>query len=119
MLKINDLILQTVTKDVVFIILTLATYLSFSGHDAPGGGFIGGLVLASAFVLILLDFDIETLKEELPVDFKKEGATGVFIELDSGVSSVFFGYGFKNHAFLELIAPLLGTINWTSATKHE
>src|SRR5699024_12695946 len=85
------------------IILTLATYLFFSGHDAPGGGFIGGLVLASAFVLILLAFDIETLKEELPVDFKKVGATGVFIVLASGVSSVFFGEPFLNQVFWSLL----------------
>src|SRR5699024_6212224 len=101
MLKMNDLILQTVTEDVVFMFLTLAADLFFSGHDAPGGGFIGGLVLASAFVLILLAFDIETLKEELPVDFKKVGATGVFIVLASGFSSVFFGEPFLNQVFLE------------------
>src|SRR5699024_543819 len=92
MLKINDLILQTVTKVVVFIILTLATYLFFSGHDAPGGGFIGGLVLASAFVLILLA---------------------------SGFSSVFFWDAFLNRVFLEFTFPFFGTIKWTSATIFE
>src|SRR5699024_2824534 len=110
MLKINDLILQTVTKVVVFIILTLATYLFFSCHDAPGSGFIGGLVLATAFVLILLAIDIETLKEELPVDFKKVGATGVCIVLASGFSSVFFGEPFLNQVFLEFTVPFFGTI---------
>ena len=42
-MKINDVILRTVTKAVVFIILTLGVYLFFAGHHAPGGGFIGGL----------------------------------------------------------------------------
>src|SRR5699024_7547513 len=119
MLKINDLILQTVTKVVVFIILTLATYLFFSGHDAPGGGIIGGLVLASAFVLILLAFYIETLKEKLPVDFKKVGSTGVFIVLASGVSSVFFRDSFLIQVFLEFTIPFFGTIKWTYATIFE
>lgn len=41
-MKINDVILRTVTKIVVFIILTLSVYLFFSGHYSPGGGFIGG-----------------------------------------------------------------------------
>ena len=40
-MKINDVILRTVTKAVVFIILTLGVYLFFAGHHAPGGGFIG------------------------------------------------------------------------------
>ena len=42
-LKINDVILRTVVKGVVFIVLTLGVYLFFAGHNAPGGGFIGGL----------------------------------------------------------------------------
>lgn len=42
-MKINDVILQTVTKIVVFIILTMAVYLFVSGHNSPGGGFIGDL----------------------------------------------------------------------------
>ena len=43
-MKMNDVILRTVVKVVIFIILTLGVYLFFSGHNAPGGGFIGGLV---------------------------------------------------------------------------
>src|SRR5699024_7964847 len=119
MLKIKDLILQTVTKVVVFIILTIATYLFFSGHDAHGGGFIGGLVLASALVLFLLYFENETLKEELPEDFKKVGATGIFIVLASGFSSVFFGELFLNQVFFEFTVPFFDTIKWTSATIFE
>lgn len=42
-MRINDVILRTVVKVVIFIILTLGVYLFFSGHNAPGGGFIGGL----------------------------------------------------------------------------
>lgn len=33
-MKINDVILRTVTKAVVFIILTLGVYLFFAGHHA-------------------------------------------------------------------------------------
>ena len=45
---------ETVTKIVVFIILTFGVELFLSGHNNPGGGFIGGLVLSSAFVLLYL-----------------------------------------------------------------
>src|SRR5690625_6618918 len=106
MLKINDLILQTVTKVVVFIILTLATYLFFSGHDAPGGGFIGGLVLASAFVLILLAYDIETLKQGIPIDFKLVAATGSLLVLLSGILSIVFGHTFLYQSFVFFNIPV-------------
>ena len=69
-MKINDVILRTITKIIVFIILTFGVYLFLSGHNTPGGGFIGGLVLASAIVLLYLTSDIETIRKSLPFDFK-------------------------------------------------
>ena len=57
-LKINDVILRTISRIVVFIILTFGVYLFLSGHNTPGGGFIGGLVLASAIVLLYLSTSV-------------------------------------------------------------
>ncbi|MBO1910985.1 Na(+)/H(+) antiporter subunit B, partial [Microvirga sp. 3-52] len=76
-MKTNDVILRTVTKAVVFIILTFGVELFFAGHNSPGGGFIGGLVLSSALVLLFLVYDIETVQQGIPVDFKKVAAVGV------------------------------------------
>ena len=90
-MKINDVILQTVTKIVVFIILTFGVELFLSGHNNPGGGFIGGLVLSSAFVLLYLVFDIETVHKGIPFDFKKVAALGVLLVVLSGIGSVLFG----------------------------
>lgn len=33
------------------VVILVSVYLTFRGHNAPGGGFIGGLVASSAFVL--------------------------------------------------------------------
>ena len=32
---------------------------SFAGHNNPGGGFIGGLIFSSAFILMFLAFNVE------------------------------------------------------------
>lgn len=93
-MKINEVLLQSVTKVIVFIILTLAIYLFFSGHNNPGGGFVGGLVLASSFVLMLLAFDIETVKHGIPVDFKLVAALGAAIVVITGLGAVVFGEAF-------------------------
>ena len=45
-MKENDVVLKSVTKIVVFILLTFGFYVFFAGHNNPGGGFIGGLILA-------------------------------------------------------------------------
>src|SRR5699024_1833469 len=103
----------------VFIILTLAIYLFFSGHDAPGGGFIGGLVLASAIVLLLLTYDIETIKYSIPFDFKIVSAIGALIVLLTGLGSIIFGEPFLTQTFATVILPFLGEVELSTVTFFE
>lgn len=118
-MKINEVILQSVTKIVVFIILTLAIYLFFSGHNAPGGGFVGGLVLASSFVLMLLAFDIETVKKGIPIDFKLVAASGAVIVLLSGLGAVVFGEPFLSQSFAHFSFPFFGDVELATVTIFE
>ena len=55
-MKSNDVILHTLTKVAIFVIFTFAIDLFLSGHHEPGGGFIGGLAIASGIVLFYLSF---------------------------------------------------------------
>lgn len=107
-MKINDVILQTTTKAVVFIILTFSIFIFFSGHHDPGGGFIGGLMTASGFILLYLAFDIKTMKQVIPVDFKKVAATGLLIAVLTGMGSFYYGEPFLTHTFGYFDLPILG-----------
>src|SRR5699024_6713305 len=118
-LKINDLILRTVTKLIVIIILTLAIYLFFSCHDSPGGGFIGGLVLASAMVLLLLTYDIETIKYSIPFDFKIVSAIEALIVLLTVLGSIIFGEPFLTQTFSTVILPFLGEVELSTVAFFE
>lgn len=118
-MKINEVLLQTVTKVIVFIILTLAVYLFFSGHNNPGGGFVGGLVLASSFVLMLLAFDIETIKQGIPVDFKLVAAAGAAIVVLTGISSILIGEPFLTQTFTLFNIPVFGEIEVSTVTLFE
>ncbi|WP_077326531.1 Na(+)/H(+) antiporter subunit B [Virgibacillus siamensis] len=118
-MKINDVILHAVTKIVVFILLTMAVYLFLSGHHNPGGGFIGGIILAAAFVLLFLAFDMETVKSGLPFDFKIVAAIGAFISVCTGFGSLVFGEPFLSmtHGYFEL--PYFGNTELTTITIFE
>ncbi|MEK4094182.1 Na(+)/H(+) antiporter subunit B [Viridibacillus sp. FSL H8-0110] len=118
-MKINDVILRTVTKIVVFIILTLSVYLFFSGHYSPGGGFIGGLVLASAIVLMYLTSDIETVHKGMPFDFKLVAALGVLIATGTGFASVIFGKDFMTQVAMKLNLPIFGETELASVVLFE
>lgn len=107
-MKINNVILRTVAKLVSFIILTLAVYLFLSGHHSPGGGFIGGLVLASALVLLFIVYDIETIRTALPFDFKKVAAFGAFLSVGTGFGALIFGEEFLSQTFDYFDLPFFG-----------
>ncbi|MFJ8063512.1 Na(+)/H(+) antiporter subunit B [Psychrobacillus sp. NPDC096426] len=118
-MKINDVILRTVSKIVVFIILTFGVYLFLSGHNTPGGGFIGGLVLASAIVLLYLSGDMETVKKSLPLDFKLVAAFGVLLATATGFGSIFFGVQFMSQTFAYFDLPIFGKTELTTVTIFE
>lgn len=107
-MKINDVILQTIAKLVVFIILTFGVELFLAGHNNPGGGFIGGLVLSSALVLLFLVFDIETVQKGIPIDFKKLAAIGVLFAVGTGFGAIFFGAEFLTQTFEFVDLPVFG-----------
>lgn len=107
-IKTNDVIFQTATKIIVFIIILYSLHLFFSGHYTPGGGFIGGLMTAGALVLLLLAFDIKTVVNTLQLDYIKLTATGLLIAVLTGIGSFFFKVPFLTHTFSYVELPFLG-----------
>lgn len=118
-MKPNDVILHTVTKIAIIIIFTFAIYLFVSGHHAPGGGFIGGLTVASGIVLLYLAFDIETIRKNIPFDFKKIAAFGVIIAILTGSVSLFRGEPFLNQKFGHVNLPLFGDTELATAVLFD
>ncbi|MBJ6360594.1 Na(+)/H(+) antiporter subunit B [Paenibacillus sp. GCM10012307] len=114
-MKFTDVILQTSTKILVFIILTFSIYVMFAGHNNPGGGFIGGLITASALILLYIAFDVKTVHEIIPIDFKLIGAAGVLISLLTGIGSLALGYPFLSQAFAYRDLPLFGKTELATA----
>lgn len=115
MRKTNDVILQTVTRIAAVIILTFSIYLFMGGHHNPGGGFVGGLSTAAAIVLIYLTFDIEKVRNNIRIDFKKLAALGVLIAVGTGCASFLFGEEFLTQAFDYVDLPIFGMTELTSA----
>lgn len=114
-MKINDVILQTVTKAISFIILTFSIYIFFAGHHNPGGGFIGGLLTAGGIVLLFLAFDMKTMRSVMPIDFKIMTASGLLIAVLTGVGSFLFGVPFLSHTFDYFQLPILGKTELATA----
>lgn len=113
--KPDDIIMHTVTKLAIFIILAFAVFLFLAGHHRPGGGFVGGLTVASGIVLLLLVFDMKTVKAGLPVDYKVMAFTGLLIAVATGFGGVIFGKPFLSQAFGYVDLPLFGDTEFATA----
>ena len=114
-MRTNDVMLQTATKVVTFIILMFAVHIFFAGHYTPGGGFVGGLLTTSAIVLLMLSFDIETVKKILPINYVTMTAVGLLLALATASASIIFDVPFFTHAYDYFDLPLFGKTSLHSA----
>ncbi|BAB05037.1 Na(+)/H(+) antiporter subunit B [Halalkalibacterium halodurans] len=117
--KSNEVMLHTVTRIVTFIILSFSVYLFFAGHNDPGGGFIGGLMTASAFLLMYLAFDMDSMKKALPFNFTALIAIGLLLAIFTGVSSMLAGDPFLTQYFRYFQLPILGETELTTALPFD
>ncbi|HDB6448188.1 TPA: Na+/H+ antiporter Mnh2 subunit B [Staphylococcus aureus] len=118
-MKENDVVLRTVTKLVVFILLTFGFYVFFAGHNNPGGGFIGGLIFSSAFILMFLAFNVEEVLESLPIDFRILMIIGALVSSITAIIPMFFGKSFLSQYETTWLLPILGQIHVSTITLFE
>ncbi len=118
-MKTNDVILQTMTKILVFIIFAYAINLFLAGHYTAGGGFIGGLMAAGAIVLLLLAFDMKTVRTILPFNFISMTALGLLIAVGTGVGSFLFDVPFLTHTFGYFDLPIIGKTGLATAVLFD
>lgn len=119
MRKPNDVIIRGVTKVVVVIIFTFAINLFISGHHYPGGGFIGGLAFSSGIILLFLTFDMESVRKNIPVDFKVLVAIGVLIAVLTGVGGMLLDAPFLSQSFGYFELPIFGKTELATAVLFD
>jgi multicomponent Na+:H+ antiporter subunit B len=51
-----DVIIKTVSRIAFPLILVFGCYITLHGHLTPGGGFPGGVIIATGFVLLLIAY---------------------------------------------------------------
>ena len=118
-MKVNNLILQFTAKIVFFIILFFAVHIFFAGHYTPGGGFVGGLLTASAIVLLLIAFDLKTVKTLIPFNFMYVVAVGLMLALLTAAFPMLLEKPFFTHHFNYFYIPLIGETSLHTAALFD
>ncbi|QHE52294.1 Na(+)/H(+) antiporter subunit B [Pontibacillus sp. HMF3514] len=115
-MRTNDVILRTTTTLIAFILLAFSVYLFLAGHNAPGGGFIGGLMTAAAIILMYMTYGIESIRKIIPVNFRSIVPVGLLIAVLSGAGSFLFGEPFLSQTFAHLHhVPIFGEMELATA----
>lgn len=95
--------------------IALSIYFFFAGHNAPGGGFAGGLVASLAFTLRYLAGGRAELEEALPVDAGRILGAGLFISTAMAIIPMFFKLPVLSTAYTKVPVPLIGDVSLPSA----
>jgi len=96
--------------------IIVSVYLLFAGHNAPGGGFAGGLLAGLALVARYLAGGRYELGEAAPVDPGKVLGLGVILAVGMAVVSLFFGEPALTSAYVETSVPVLGHLSFGTST---
>ncbi|SFK29162.1 multicomponent Na+:H+ antiporter subunit B [Halobacillus dabanensis] len=115
MTRTNDIILRTTTTLIAFILLGFSIYLFFAGHNAPGGGFIGGLMTSAAIILMYMAYGIQAMEKILPINFRQIIPVGLIIAAATGIGGMIFNAPFLTQTFAYFQLPILGKTELATA----
>ena len=85
----SSLIVRAATRLMVALLLVFSIYMLLRGHNEPGGGFIGGLIGASGFVLYAMAHGSAEARAALRIDPLDIAMSGLGIALFAGVAALF------------------------------
>lgn len=114
-----SLILSTVLDAVFRTALLFSLFLLFAGHNAPGGGFVGGLVAAAAIVLRFVAGGTAEVNRVVPVRGSVLLGTGLLTATVVGIGGLAWGDTFLESAVVEITVPLLATLKTTTALPFD
>lgn len=103
-------ILTTATRFLLPLLLLFSIFLLVRGHNDPGGGFVGGLVAASAFALYTIAYTVQDARKILRVRPRMLLATGLLLAAASGALSLATGNPFMTGMWAPFEIPALGKV---------
>jgi multicomponent Na+:H+ antiporter subunit B len=85
------LIVRAATRLLVSLLLLFSIWMLLRGHNEPGGGFIGGLVGSTGFILYAIAHGCHAAREALRLEPQTIAMIGLGVALAAGAFAAFPG----------------------------
>jgi multicomponent K+:H+ antiporter subunit A len=115
----HPLMLRVLARPLLPLALLVSVYLFLRGHNAPGGGFIAGLVTGTAILLQYVAYGSEWARERLPWNYSTAIALGLLLATATGLASWALGAPFLTSTFGYLHWPVIGEFELASAMMFD
>ncbi|MBB3657204.1 multicomponent Na+:H+ antiporter subunit B [Rhizobium sp. BK650] len=90
----NTLIFRTIAPFITALMLLFSVFILLRGHNEPGGGFIGGLIAASALAIYGIAFGVEAVRRAIRFHPLAIAGFGLLLSCIAGLLSIFFAVPF-------------------------
>ena len=85
----NTLIFRTIAPYLSALMILFSIFVLLRGHNEPGGGFIGGLIAASAFAIYGIARGVTAVRQAIRFHPMSIAGFGLFLAALSGIPSYF------------------------------
>lgn len=106
----NSVILQIASKYIKWLLVFFALVALYRGHNYPGGGFIGGLLVGLSIIFQSFAYNARSASNSLKIRPESYLALGVMLILISVIPGVFVEGTFMSGVWGSLDLPLLGEL---------
>jgi multicomponent Na+:H+ antiporter subunit B len=106
----KSIIFQTASKYLLPLLLLFSVFILLRGHYLPGGGFVGGLMAAMAFILHSFAFGLKETKSIVKMDPRHLMPIGLTLAIVAGLSPWFMGLPFMTGIWYDEPLKLIGMV---------
>ena len=112
-------VLDQAIKVIYQSILVLALYFVFAGHNLPGGGFVGGLMVGAAVSLRYVSGGAEAVRTTFRAPSHVVLGCGLLLSSGTALVPVLLGGAVLEHGEIEPELPVFGKVKVVSALPFD
>jgi multisubunit Na+/H+ antiporter MnhB subunit len=111
----RSVILDLAAQVIFYPVLVGAVWLLFAGHNQPGGGFVGGLVVGTAITLRYLAGGLDEVRGLTRVRPWTILGTGLLVAAGTAAASLVVGNEALESAVIDVDVAVIGHVETTTA----